>query len=95
MKSLRFLKQIISNVNYEYVPAKVVIIEARLISVSVLFASAVKGVFEKVQCIVLVSVGGSSKSDGTGLIVKGAWQVFTIIFTPCTISGGLKEVKGT
>ena len=93
MKSLRFFMQI-SNVNCEYVPAKVVIIEARLISISVLFASAVKGVFEKVQCIVLVSVGGSRKSDGTGFVVKSARQVFTVIFTPCTISGSLKNVIG-
>ena len=76
-----------------YLPSKVIIIQARGISISILFQSHVEVVFIQVDGVIFVAIRSPNKSDGRGLIVEGrrALEIFTVVFTPSTVGRRLKR----
>jgi hypothetical protein len=75
-----------------YLPAKVIIIQARGISICILFQSHVEVVFIQVDGIIFVAIRSPNKSNGRGFIVEGrrALEIFTVVFTPSTVGRRLK-----
>ena len=75
--------------------AKVVIVQAGGIAISVLFVASVEVVFVEVEGIIFVAIGSTYESDGTGQVVKAgiALQIEANAFSPSTINRTLKKGK--
>ena len=75
--------------------AKVVIVQAGGIAISVLFVASVEVVFVEVEGIIFVAIGSTYESDGTGQVVEAgiALQIEANAFAPSTINRTLKKVK--